>query len=75
MRKLILLASAAAGVLATPHLAAAQDKTESTGLAEIVVTATKTLDATVSGSGAIFYGGDPSQVTTSVTGSGVVMRG
>ena len=45
------------------------------GSGRIVVTATKTLDATVSGSGAIFYGGDPSQVTTSVTGSGVVMRG
>jgi iron complex outermembrane receptor protein len=41
MHKLILLASAAAGVLAMPSLAAAQDKTETTGLAEIVVTATK----------------------------------
>ncbi len=45
------------------------------GSGRIVVTATKSLDATVSGSGAIFYGGDPAQVTTSVTGSGVVMRG
>ena len=45
------------------------------GSGRIVVTATKSLDATVSGSGAIFYGGDPSQVTTSVTGSGVVMHG
>jgi putative autotransporter adhesin-like protein len=45
------------------------------GSGRIVVTATKSLDATVSGSGAIFYRGDPSQVTTSVTGSGVVMRG
>ncbi len=41
MRKLILLASAASCVLAMPSLAAAQDKNETTGLAEIVVTATK----------------------------------
>ncbi|ADG11724.1 TonB-dependent receptor [Caulobacter segnis] len=41
MRKLILLAGAAAGVLVAPSLAAAQDKNETTGLAEIVVTATK----------------------------------
>jgi iron complex outermembrane recepter protein len=40
MRKLILLASAATGVLAVPSLAAAQDN-QTTGLAEIVVTATK----------------------------------
>jgi hypothetical protein len=45
------------------------------GSGRIVVTATKSLDATVTGSGAIFYRGDPAQVTTSVTGSGVVMRG
>ena len=41
MRKLILLASAASCVLAAPSLAAAQDKNETTGLEEIVVTATK----------------------------------
>ncbi len=41
MRKSILLASAAVTVLAAPCLAAAQEKSESTGLAEIVVTATK----------------------------------
>jgi hypothetical protein len=45
------------------------------GSGRIVVNATKSLDATVSGSGAIFYRGDPSQVTTSVTGSGAVLRG
>jgi hypothetical protein len=45
------------------------------GSGRIVVNAAKSLDATVSGSGAIFYRGDPSQVTTRVTGSGVVMRG
>ncbi|MEW6390432.1 MAG: TonB-dependent receptor [Pseudomonadota bacterium] len=41
MRKLILLASAASCVLAMPGLAMAQDKNETTGLEEIVVTATK----------------------------------
>ncbi|MCA0355944.1 MAG: TonB-dependent receptor [Proteobacteria bacterium] len=41
MLRTILFASAAAGVLAAPALAQAQDKSETTGLAEIVVTATK----------------------------------
>jgi hypothetical protein len=45
------------------------------GSGRIVVTASKSLDATVSGSGAIFYRGDPAQVTTNVTGSGAVLRG
>ncbi len=43
------------------------------GSGAIVVTATQSLDARVSGSGAISYAGNPSQVTTSVTGSGVVI--
>ncbi|WP_297508511.1 TonB-dependent receptor [uncultured Caulobacter sp.] len=41
MYKMILLAGAAASVLAAPSLAAAQQKNEVTGLAEVVVTATK----------------------------------
>jgi hypothetical protein len=41
----------------------------------IQVTATRTLDAAVPGSGAIFYDGNPAQVTTSVTGSGAVIPG
>ena len=41
----------------------------------IQVTATTSLDAAVPGSGAIVYGGNPPQVTTSVTGSGTVTRG
>jgi Putative auto-transporter adhesin, head GIN domain len=43
------------------------------GSGRILVTATKTLDATVPGSGAIVYGGHPAHVTTSVTGSGTVI--
>jgi Putative auto-transporter adhesin, head GIN domain len=41
----------------------------------IQVTATTSLDAAVPGSGTIIYGGNPPQVTTSVTGSGAVTRG
>jgi Putative auto-transporter adhesin, head GIN domain len=41
----------------------------------IQVTATTSLDAAVPGSGTIIYGGNPPQVTTSVTGSGTVTRG
>ena len=41
----------------------------------IQVTATASLDAAVPGSGAIIYGGNPPQVTTSVTGAGTVTRG
>jgi hypothetical protein len=44
------------------------------GSGRIDVTATKSLDASVPGSGAIFYGGDPMKVVTSVTGSGAVVR-
>ena len=43
------------------------------GSGEIVVTATGSLDASVPGSGAILYGGNPSDVTKSVTGSGEII--
>ena len=42
------------------------------GSGRIVLTATKSLDATVSGSGAIMYGGNPEEVEQSVTGSGAI---
>jgi hypothetical protein len=41
----------------------------------VQVTATKSLDAAVPGTGAIMYSGNPPQVTTSVTGTGTVVRG
>lgn len=41
----------------------------------IQVTATTSLDAAVPGTGAIIYGGNPPQVTTSITGTGTVTRG
>jgi hypothetical protein len=45
------------------------------GSGAIFVTATQTLDAKVPGSGAVLYGGNPPQVTTSITGSGAVTPG
>jgi hypothetical protein len=42
------------------------------GSGRLWVHATESLDATVSGSGAIQYGGDPARVTQDVTGSGSV---
>jgi hypothetical protein len=45
------------------------------GSGTIFVTATQSLDAKVPGSGAVLYGGNPPQVTTSITGSGVVTPG
>ncbi len=43
------------------------------GSGNIVVTATASLDASVPGSGSIMYGGNPSDVTKSVTGSGEII--
>jgi hypothetical protein len=45
------------------------------GSGDIFVTATQSLAAKVPGSGAVLYGGNPPQVTTSITGSGVVTPG
>ena len=42
------------------------------GSGSIFVTATKSLDASVSGSGAILYVGNPQDVTKSVTGTGAI---
>jgi len=46
-----------------------------TGSGLIQVTATTSLDAAVPGTGAIIYTGNPPQLITSVTGTGVVTRG
>lgn len=45
------------------------------GSGRILVTATASLNGSVPGSGAIIYSGNPADVTTSVTGSGAVVRG
>jgi hypothetical protein len=54
---------------------AAQDVTATvSGSGRLQVNATGDLDASVSGSGAIFYSGNPSNVTTSITGTGAVIE-
>jgi hypothetical protein len=45
------------------------------GSGQILVTATRSLDAAVPGSGQIVYGGNPEAVTESVTGSGAITAG
>jgi hypothetical protein len=45
------------------------------GSGSIFVTATKRLDASVSGSGAILYAGSPPNVTSNITGSGAITGG
>lgn len=45
------------------------------GSGRIVLNATHSLDASVPGSGAVVYSGDPVHVTTSVTGAGTVTAG
>ena len=44
------------------------------GDGRLQVHATRSLDASVSGTGAIFYRGSPSDVTKTVTGTGVIVR-
>jgi Putative auto-transporter adhesin, head GIN domain len=57
------------------QLSASQVHAVVSGSGLIHVTATNSLDAEVPGTGAILYGGNPPQVTTSVTGVGTVTRG
>jgi putative autotransporter adhesin-like protein len=45
------------------------------GSGSIMLTATHSLDATVSGTGTILYGGDPPHATTRVTGTGTISAG
>jgi hypothetical protein len=42
------------------------------GSGSIFITATKTLDASASGSGAILYAGNPQEITQNVTGTGAI---
>jgi Putative auto-transporter adhesin, head GIN domain len=44
------------------------------GSGRLEVNATVSLDARVSGSGAIFYSGDPTKVTQQITGSGAILK-
>ena len=55
------------------HLVARSARAVVSGSGRIDVTATSSLDASVSGSGAIMYSGYPARLATSVTGSGVII--
>lgn len=57
------------------HLVASDVHAVVSGSGRILLTATKTLDASVTGSGAIVYRGNPAHVTTGVTGVGAITRG
>jgi Putative auto-transporter adhesin, head GIN domain len=63
-----------AGQAQLSQLAARDVNAVVTGSGLIQVTATTSLDAAVPGTGAIIYTGNPSQVSTSVTGTGTVTR-
>ena len=55
---------------------AARDVTASvSGSGRLAVQATASLDASISGSGAIFYSGNPATVTRTITGSGAILEG
>jgi hypothetical protein len=60
------------GVVQFTRLVANEARAVVSGSGSIFLTVTKTLDASVSGSGAILYAGNPQGVTTSVTGSGAI---
>jgi hypothetical protein len=63
------------GMAQLNQLTASEVRAVVTGSGLIQVTATTSLDASVPGTGAIVYSGNPSQVTSSVTGTGTVTRG
>jgi hypothetical protein len=54
------------------RLVAQEARAVVSGSGSIFITTTEKLDASVSGSGAILYGGNPEAVTKSVTGQGVI---
>jgi hypothetical protein len=62
------------GDLQLENLVAREARVGVPGSGRVQVHATDELRATVSGSGAIFYRGNPSSVTQSVTGSGAIIK-
>jgi hypothetical protein len=63
------------GTVQLTRLVASDARVDVSGSGAIFITATGTLDASVSGSGAILYGGNPTTVTRNVTGSGAITQG
>ena len=60
------------GVVQFTQLVAKDVRAAVSGSGSIFITATNSLDASISGSGAIVYMGNPQDVTRSVTGSGAI---
>ena len=60
------------GMVQLTRLVATEARADVSGSGSIFLTATKSLDASVSGSGAIIYTGSPQDVTRNVTGSGAI---
>lgn len=63
------------GMIQFTQLVAKDVRAVVSGSGSIFVTATRSLDGSVSGSGAILYAGHPQLVTKSVTGSGAITGG
>ena len=63
------------GVVQFLQLVATDVQAAVSGSGSMFITATSSLDASVSGSGAIVYAGDPQDVTKSITGSGAITGG
>jgi hypothetical protein len=69
--ELVVTVSGSGNALLT-RLVASHVRAIVSGSGAIFVTATKSLDASVPGSGAIVYGGNPQEVTKSISGSGAI---
>jgi len=63
------------GMVQLTRLVATNVQAAVSGSGSIFVTATESLDASVSGSGAILYAGSPPNVTSNITGSGAITGG
>lgn len=63
------------GTIRLHQLVARDANAELGGSGTIMLTATHSLAATVSGSGTVLYGGGPAHVTPRVTGSGTIIAG
>ena len=63
------------GTALLSQLIARDAKAALTGEGSILLTATHRLDANVSGTGTVLYGGTPPHLTTTVTGSGTITPG
>jgi putative autotransporter adhesin-like protein len=62
------------GVAQLGALVAREVRATVAGSGRMDVTATRALRASVPGTGAIFYGGDPDRVITRITGMGAIVR-